>query len=118
MKVAIASEGKNVSGHFGHCEGFMIYDIQNDNVKNVNFVENPGHKPGFLPVFLSDLDVNIIISGGMGEMAQQLFNENDIEVIVGVSGNCDDIIQKYIEGELKSTGSICREHEHEGHCEE
>ena len=28
MKIAVASEGKNVSGHFGHCEGFTIYDVE------------------------------------------------------------------------------------------
>ena len=32
MKLAIAKEGNMVSGHFGHCEGFEIfeYDIQKD----------------------------------------------------------------------------------------
>lgn len=52
----------------------------------------------------------------MGETAQQLFNEEGIKVIVGATGDCKDIVQKYINGELKSTGSICREHENEGHC--
>ena len=54
----------------------------------------------------------------MGETAQQLFNENNIEVVVGAEGFCDDVVQKYINGELKSTGSVCTEHEHEGHCNE
>ena len=25
MRIAVASEGKNVTEHFGHCEGFLIY---------------------------------------------------------------------------------------------
>ncbi len=54
----------------------------------------------------------------MGETAQDLFNENNIEVVVGAQGFSDDIAQEYIQGELKSTGSVCREHEHEGHCNE
>lgn len=116
MKIAIASDGRNVSGHFGHCEGFKIYEVENDKILNKDFVQNPGHKPGFLPVFLKDLEVDTIIAGGMGAMAQQLFNENNIEVVVGAQGNCDDIASKYIKGELESTGSVCREHEHEGHC--
>ena len=81
-------------------------------------MQNPGHKPGFLPVFLKDLGAKVIIAGGMGEAAVNLFNENGIEVIVGASGICDDLVQQYIKGELKSTGSICREHQHEGHCED
>ena len=29
MRIAVASEGKNVTEHFGHCEGFLIYDAEN-----------------------------------------------------------------------------------------
>lgn len=67
---------------------------------------------------MKELNVNGIIAGGMGETAQHLFNENEIEVIVGAQGLCDDVVQKYINDELKSTGSVCKEHEHEGHCDE
>ncbi len=116
MKIAIASEGKYVSGHFGHCEGFTTYDVEEGKALNKNFTPNPGHRPGYLPVFLKELDVNVIIAGGMGETAQQLFNENEIEVVVGAEGFCDDVVQKYVSGELRSTGSVCTEHEHEGHC--
>lgn len=118
MIISIASDGKLVSGHFGHCEGFATYEVEEGKVLNKDFVQNPGHRPGFLPVFLKELGANVIIAGGMGEAAQQLFNENGIEVVVGASGVCDDLLQRYIKGELKSTGSICREHQHEGHCED
>ncbi|AOR24154.1 NifB/NifX family molybdenum-iron cluster-binding protein [Clostridium taeniosporum] len=116
MKIAIASEEKYVSGHFGHCEGFTIYDLEGKEISKKEFIPNPGHKPGYLPVFLKGHDVNVIIAGGMGATAQELFKENNIEVIVGIEGLCDDIIQKFIKSELKSTGSICTEHAHEGHC--
>jgi predicted Fe-Mo cluster-binding NifX family protein len=118
MKIAIASEEKYVSGHFGHCEGFIVYEVENDKILKKSFVESPGHRPGFLPVFLKDLSVDVIVAGGMGETAQQLFGENGIEVVVGAQGLCDDAAQKYLKGELKSTGSICREHKHEGNCHE
>jgi len=52
----------------------------------------------------------------MGETAQELFNQNGIEVVVGAQGIADDIINQYIGGVLKSTGSVCTEHSHEGHC--
>lgn len=118
MKIAVASEGKYVSGHFGHCEGFTIYELGEGKSLSKSFIPNPGHRPGFLPVFLKDHEVNVIIAGGMGETAQQLFNESSIEVVVGAQGLCDDVAAKYINGELKSTGSVCTEHAHEGHCNE
>lgn len=116
MKIAVACEGKYVSAHFGHCEGFTVYDVEDNKVLKEDFVENPGHRPGFLPVFLKEIGVNVVIAGGMGETAQQLFMQNGIDVIVGAQGYCEDVVNKYLNGELKSTGSVCREHQHEGHC--
>ncbi|SHH22909.1 NifB/NifX family molybdenum-iron cluster-binding protein [Tepidibacter thalassicus] len=116
MRVAIAKEGTMVSGHFGHCEGFEFFTVEDNAVVKREFIENPGHRPGFLPRFLAEKGANVIISGGMGETAQVLFRENGIDVIVGVEGTLDDVIDKFIKGELKSTGSVCREHQHEGDC--
>ncbi|SQB57250.1 dinitrogenase iron-molybdenum cofactor family protein [Clostridium sporogenes] len=52
------------------------------------------------------------------EKQHKIYLMNNIEVVVGAQGFSDDIAQEYIQGELKSTGSVCREHEHEGHCNE
>lgn len=97
MKIAVASENKNVAGHFGHCEGFEIYDVDGGKVVNKEFVENPGHKPGFLPNFLNDMGVNVIISGGMGGGAVAIFNEKGIKIVTGASGSCEENVNKYIE---------------------
>jgi predicted Fe-Mo cluster-binding NifX family protein len=118
MKIAIASEGHYVSGHFGHCEGFTVYEVEENKTLKKKFVQNPGHRPGFLPDFLKELNVNVIIAGGMGETAQQLFTQNDMDVIVGIEGPSDNVIQQYLKKELNSTGSICRQHRYEGHCHE
>lgn len=118
MRIAVASEGNNVSGHFGHCAGFTMFDVQEGNVINKEYIESPGHKPGFLPVFLNEKGTNVIIAGGMGEHAQELFAENNIKVVVGAVGSIEENVDQYIKGTLKSTGSVCTKHEHEGHCNE
>lgn len=116
MKIAIASERNKVAQHFGHCAEFTIYEIDNNQIKSINNVANPGHRPGFLPVFLNDLGVNVIISGGMGQGAIDIFNDKNIEVIVGATGNVQDIVELYLQGNLNSTGSICHQHMHHGNC--
>lgn len=116
MKIAVASEGKMVTQHFGHCEGFSIYDCENNKIVKAENVPNPGHKPGFLPNYLNDLGVNVIISGGMGGGAIDIFNEKNIEVIVGADGESQLAVEKYLRGELKSTGSVCHEHQHADEC--
>ncbi|SHK40091.1 NifB/NifX family molybdenum-iron cluster-binding protein [Paramaledivibacter caminithermalis] len=116
MKIAIARDGNYVSEHFGHCEGFEIAEVEDKNILKREFLPNPGHKPGFLPKYLSEKNVNVIIAGGMGATAQELFTRNNIEVIVGARGELDAIIKDYVDGNLKSTNAVCREHQHEGHC--
>ncbi len=116
MKIAVASEGKMITEHFGHCEGFNIFDTENNQITKSEFVHNPGHRPGFLPNFLGDKGVAVIISGGMGGGAIDIFNERNIEVIVGASGLAEAAVKKYLAGELKSTGSVCHQHEHHDEC--
>lgn len=116
MKIAVASEGKMVTEHFGHCESFIIFDCENNQVVKSEAIANPGHRPGFLPNFLNDLGVNVIISGGMGGGAIEIFNEKNIEVIVGATGVAQVAVEEYLKGNLKSTGSVCHEHQHSDEC--
>lgn len=116
MKIAVASEGKMVTEHFGHCEGFMIFDTEGLQIIKSETVANPGHRPGFLPNFLNDMSVKVIISGGMGGGAIDIFNEKGIEVIVGASGEAKAAVEQYLQGNLKSTGSVCHEHQHHDEC--
>lgn len=117
MKIAAAAMGKTVARHFGHCENFILFDTENGAITKEESIPNPGHRPGFLPNFLGDLGVEVIIAGGMGGGAVDIFNERNIEVIVGVEGDAKAAVEEYLKGNLVSTGSICHEHEHEGNCE-
>lgn len=116
MKIAVASENKMVTEHFGHCVNFNIFETQNDRIVKSESVANPGHKPGFLPNFLNDMGVKVIISGGMGGGAIDIFNEKGIEVIIGARGEAEAAALAYLQGDLKSTGSVCHEHQHHGEC--
>ena len=116
MKIAVASEGKMVTEHFGHCVNFNIFEAQNGQITKSESIQNPGHRPGFLPNFLNDLGVNVIISGGMGGGAIDIFNEKGIEVITGASGIAETVVNNYLQGNLKSTGSVCHEHQHHDEC--
>ena len=118
MRIAVAAEGKNVTEHFGHCVNFMLYDVENNKITKEESVDNPGHKPGFLPNFLADKGVRVIISGGMGQGAVDIFNERDVEVVTGASGDARTAAERYLKGDLKSTGSVCHEHQHHDECGE
>ena len=118
MKIAVASEREMVTSHFGHCENFNIYEAEGNKIVKSDSIQNPGHRPGFLPNFLNDMGVNVIISGGMGQGAVEIFNEKGIEVITGAGGKAKKAAEEYLKGNLKSTGSICNEHQHQDECGE
>jgi len=118
IKIAVASEDEMVTEHFGHCVNFNVFEAENNQIVKSESISNPGHKPGFLPNYLNDMGVNVVISGGMGGGAIDIFNAKNIEVIVGASGNAKAAAEAYLQGSLKSTGSVCHEHKHHDECGE
>ncbi|MCK9171394.1 MAG: NifB/NifX family molybdenum-iron cluster-binding protein [Treponema sp.] len=114
--IAVASDGESVSPHFGHCEGFTLFQTENGQITGKTYIPNPGHKPGFLPVFLAEKNVSVIISGGMGGGAVDLFNEKNIAVVTGAAGAAADAVTAYLAGKLVSSGSVCHDHSYEGEC--
>jgi predicted Fe-Mo cluster-binding NifX family protein len=116
MKIAAACEGNRITEHFGYCENFIIFNVENNKITGTESVPNPGHKPGFLPNFLNSLKVNVVIAGGMGSGAADIFGELHIKVITGASGDAKAAAEKYLCGGLESSGAVCHEHMHKDEC--
>lgn len=96
-----------VSAHFGRCASYTIVDIHEGQVVYREEIPNPGHQPGFLPQFLSERGVNLIIAGGMGARAQNLFAQKNIEALVGVQGPIDTVIAQFLKQELEAGEDLC-----------
>ena len=110
MKIAIPVTNEKVSSHFGHCEHFAVIDVDPDDKKinSQQLLTPPPHEPGLLPKWLSELSVSLVIAGGMGRRAQQLFSQNNIDVIVGASDNTpQELVLKYLDGQLQCGENIC-----------
>ncbi len=107
MKIAISSDSGNVSPHFGRAPEFTFIRIENNELVEKEILQNPGHTVGSIPKFVSDHGAKCMISGGMGRRAQDFFNQYGIEVIMGVTGNIDDVIKKILDGTLEGGESIC-----------
>ncbi len=117
MRIAISTDNGYVSAHFGRCPTYTIVDIQDGRVLARQEIPNPGHQPGFLPQFLSEKGVEVIIAGGMGPRAQGLFASRNIQTLIGVKGPLDEVIEKFLRRELEAGQDLCdHEHHHEGAC--
>ena len=110
MKIAIPLAAGQLSMHFGHCEEFALVEVdqQSKQILNTTMVQPPAHAPGVLPAWLHEQGANVIIAGGMGSRAQQLFAQNDITVVVGAaSGTAQELASAYLEGTLQAGENIC-----------
>jgi len=117
VRIAFPTNDKvNVEEHFGHCKFFAIFTVNDKEIMDTEYVSAPPHQPGLLPKFLSELNANAIITGGMGQMAINLFKEANIEVILGARGSIETNLSEYLGGDLYSTGSACQ-HTHDDNCE-
>ena len=110
MKIAIPVSNGLLCMHFGHCEVFSVVDVS-DSDKTVSGWEEmvpPPHEPGLLPKWLASKNVNMIVSGGMGQRAQDLFAQSGIKVITGApSEKPEKIIEKVINGTLVTGDNVC-----------
>ena len=109
-KIAIPLVDGKLSAHFGHCQQFAIVEIDQENktIGKTELLTPPAHEPGVLPKWLSEMGANMIIAGGMGQRAQQLFTQNNIEVLVGAPDvKPEELVNQYLNGQLVCGTNIC-----------
>ncbi len=116
MRIAISSDNNSgldsiVSPHFGRCPYFTLVDVQGEEVKAVNAVDNPyygNHRPGQVPAFINSHGVNVMLTGGMGRRAIMYFEQFDIQPATGAAGTVRQALERYLGGGLQEAAP-CRE---------
>jgi len=117
MKIAVTYEAGQVFGHFGHTASFKLYEVTDGKVIASNVVDTNGNGHGALAGLLKELDVDILICGGIGGGAQMALKEAGIEFYGGVSGDADDAVGAFLLGELDYNPCVqCNHHGHEHNC--
>ncbi|MBW1894099.1 MAG: NifB/NifX family molybdenum-iron cluster-binding protein [Deltaproteobacteria bacterium] len=108
MKFAIPMAEGKLTAHFGHCREFAIINVENNEIKEKSVVVPPPHEPGVLPQWLHDLGANVVIAGGMGNRAVQLFNQVGIKVLTGAPVEDPEVIVKnYLDDTLTIGDNAC-----------
>jgi len=108
FKVAVPLAGGRLTNHFGHCEQFAILNVQNGEIRDRQVHTPPVHEPGVLPRWLGEMQVDLIIAGGMGSRALQLFDQQNIKVVTGAPNlTPEELVQNYVSGKLVTGGNVC-----------
>ena len=119
-KIALACEDNQgldgqISQHFGRCPYYLLVEVEGDEIKKKDIVNNPyyeNHVPGVVPQFISEQGANVMIAGGMGPRAIDLFSNLGIGVVTGAVGNTGNVLQAYLKGEISGV-EPCK-HDHPG----
>lgn len=118
MKIALPSSGSMVDGHFGHCEYFTVFTV--DEQKKIVSQEIVQPPPGCgcksnIVFTLANMGVEVMLAGNMGGGAVNLLASHGINVVRGCSGDVQQVVEAWLAGSLIDSGSACAAHEG---CEE
>jgi predicted Fe-Mo cluster-binding NifX family protein len=109
-RIAVPVTAGRLAPHFGHCESFAIFtcDVEGARIEKTDVVSAPPHSPGLLPAWLGERGVSVVIAGGLGRRARELFDRSGIEVVVGAGvGEPREIVLSYLEGTLTVGPNVC-----------
>ena len=110
MLIAIPTTDGLLCMHFGHCERFSIFEVDAGEKKIIakTILVPPPHEPGLLPKWLHSEGVNLIIAGGMGQRARDLFTQAGVDVVVGAQpAEPESVVMAYLGGTLTTGDNVC-----------
>ncbi|HUS46716.1 MAG TPA: iron-sulfur cluster carrier protein MrpORP [Phycisphaerae bacterium] len=110
MKIAIPLADGKLSMHFGHCEQFALIEVDPEagTILSTDLQAPPAHEPGVLPRWLREQGAEVILAGGMGSRAQDLFGQMGIRVVVGApGGEPQQLVRDYLAGTLQAGDNVC-----------
>lgn len=110
MKIAIPTADGRLCMHFGHCQQFALVEVDEEdhNALTTESLTPPPHEPGLLPRWLHEKGVDLVIAGGMGQRAQQLFTQSGVKVLVGAPAESpEQLVADYLAGKLQSGTNAC-----------
>jgi ATP-binding protein involved in chromosome partitioning len=109
MKYAVPVTGGMMSPHFGHCEEFAFFDVDEQNkIYHREFITSPEHQPGLLPAWLAEKGASVVIAGGMGPRAIEILQQHGIGVVLGAAEpDPEKAVLSHLNGSLTLTDNIC-----------
>lgn len=108
MKFAIPIADGKLTAHFGHCKEFAMVEVENQKILSTEMLDPPPHEPGVLPRWVKEQGATIVIAGGMGQRAIQLFQQAGVEVLVGAPlEEPENLVKSYLNQTLVTGGNVC-----------
>ena len=118
MKLAVPTRDGRVDDHFGHCDHYTIYTIENKQILSREDMPSPqgcGCKSG-IAADLQRMGVEVMLAGNMGEGALNKLSSHGIKVVRGCMGDIDAVVSGYLAGFILDSGVGCAGHGSDHQC--
>lgn len=116
FKVAVPTRDGVVDDHFGHCAYYTLYTVVAQNIAGSETLPSPqgcGCKSNIASV-LEEKGVKVMLAGNMGQGAKNVLESHGITVVRGCSGAVEELVKKYLAGNVEDSGDGCDHHECHG----
>lgn len=119
MKIAMPKDGEMLNQHFGQSRSFLIVTVENNQIvdKLELSSESLQHNHAGISGLLLSEGVSLVITGGIGQPMFNALKAQGLEVIKGASGRCEEVIERYLNGELEDRNVTCGHHGEHHHGE-
>ncbi len=113
MRIAVTYENGQVFQHFGHTQQFKLYDVGLGRIFHSQVVDTAGSGHGALAGFLENLQVDVLLCGGIGPGAKNALAKVGIKLYGGVSGLADEAVEALLNERLVYDPAVqCSHHDH------
>ena len=102
MQLAIPFFGNRISNRLDCSENFLFVSIENGIITKCKKIRVVQKKPSALVNILSQLEVDVLICDGITEFYANQLDNAHIQVIPWISGEVEDVIDRYLAGKLIS----------------
>lgn len=116
MKLALTHKNGEVFEHFGKTSQFKIYEVEDGNIVSSKVIATMATGHDALSHLLDTFGVKVLLCGGIGPGAINALTKSGVEVLPGCSGNCDEIVEKYLNGSLVRAENFHAHHSNSCGC--
>lgn len=118
VKIAVAAdEDDNIFQHFGSCQRFVIFDINENRMMERSELRTTVSGHDEMSRLMKDNKVGVVICGGIGQGAMDALFQAGILVVPGQTGDIDVAAAAFIDGSMSpSTETTCPGHEEGESC--
>ncbi|MCW4051137.1 MAG: NifB/NifX family molybdenum-iron cluster-binding protein [Candidatus Bathyarchaeota archaeon] len=117
--IPVADEkGERVSAHFGRAPYYGWYQVDGGKIVDRGVAPNDSSHfggQGLPPERMMALGAEVVISGGMGMKAIQMFQNSTVAVLQAVNESTEQSIKDFIDGKLRELTEGCLHAEKHGH---